>query len=150
MGRVLGFVVVVCLLAAAAFGGWRWWEQRAAADPDALPALTKDDATRAYLAREGKVVADMFDLTPQLVTDEGSCEKRIRTVLIPLASPDELSVASGKVPDPTARDLALAHVGLLTEYVASCKKQGAGVTNEAGERLTSNKESFDELMGADQ
>lgn len=150
MGRVLGFVLAGLLLAGAVAGGWWWWDNQAdAADPDALPSLTRDDATRAYLDAKGKVVQDMFDATPELVSDEVACETRIQTVLFPLASPDQLSVAAAKVPDPTARDLALAQVGLLTEYVASCKRQGAGVTKKAGERLTANKESFDKLMGDD-
>lgn len=149
MGRVLGLVVVVATLAVIAVGGWWWWEQRTStADTDALPALTKEDATRDYLDGPGKVVAAMFDVTPRVVDDtEGTCARRVKGYLSGLASPDELSVAAGKVPDPTARDLSLAQVGLLTEYAASCK--GAEETEAAGNRLMDNKASFDELMAED-
>lgn len=151
MGRAVGLVLLVVVVAAAAAGGWWWWEQHSrAADADALPALTKADKTRAYLEGPGKVVATMFGVTPEVVdAEDGSCASRVKEHLFPLASPDELSVAAGKVPDPTARDLALAQVGLLTEYAASCKGS-AGKTEQAGERLMSNKDSFDELMGDDQ
>lgn len=152
MGRVLGLVVVAAVLAAVAAGGWWWWDQRqnaAAADGDALPALTKVDATRTYLDGPGKIVAAMFDVTPNVVDDtEGTCAGRVKGYLSGLASPNELSVAAGKVPDPTARDLSLAHVGLLTEYAASCKGSEEE-TEQAGERLTENKASFDELMAED-
>ena len=148
MGRVLGFVLVVVLLAGAGAGGWWWWENRQAdAALDALPALTKEDATRSYLDGEGQVVQDMFDRTPELVADEGSCEKRVRALLPPLGTPNELSAAAGKVPDPTARDVALAHVGLLTEYAASCKKD-VGETDAVGEKLMENRSTFEELMTA--
>lgn len=150
MGRVLGFVLMLCLLGGIGFGAWTWYEKhQAAAALDALPALTKGDATRAYLNGKGKVVQDMFDRTPDLVTDKGTCEDRVRAVLPKLGSPNELSAAATKVPDPTARDLALAHVSLLVDYAASCK-DGGKETEKAEDRLTENKDSFDTLMAGDE
>lgn len=148
MGRVVGFVLVVCLLAGAAMGGWWWWEQRkAVAAGDALPALTRDDATRAYLSGEGRVVREMFDITPRVVADEGTCGGRVTSLLPEVGSPTVLSQASTRVPDPTARDLALAHVGLLGDYAASCKD---GARTEAlGKQLLENKATFETLMVTD-
>jgi hypothetical protein len=150
VGRVLGFVLVLCLVGGAGYGAWTWLEKRQAeAALDALPVLTKDNATRAYLDGKGKVVQDMFDRTPELVADEGSCEDRVRSVLPDLGSPNELSSAATRVPDPTVRDLAVAHVSLLVDYAASCKG-GGEKTEEAGERLTENKDSFDTIMAGDE
>lgn len=150
VGRVLGFVLVVCLLAGAGFGAWTWWEKRQAdAARDALPALTKEDATRAYLAGDGKVVQDMFDVTPKVVADNGTCAQRVKSILPKLGDPNELSAAAAKVPDPTARDVALAHVGMLTDYAASCKGDEA-TTQRVGGQLRQNKATFEELMGGTQ
>jgi hypothetical protein len=151
VGRVLGFVLVVVLLVGAGFGAWTWWEKRQAdAALDALPALTKDDATRAYLNGDGKVVQDMFDATPKIVADTDTCAERVKRVLPPLGNPNELSAAAAGVPDPTARDVALAHVGMLTDYAASCKGDEA-TTERVGEQLQTNRATFEELMaGAEQ
>lgn len=150
MGRVLGFVLVLALLVGAGVGGWSWWETRQAeASLDALPALTKENSTRAYLDGTGKVVRAMFDLTPELVADEGSCADRVRTLLPPLGTPNELSEAASDVPDPTARDVALAHVGMLTDYAASCNDGGDGV-EVVGDELVMNRATFEELMAEEE
>lgn len=135
-------VLVVALAVGVGAGAWWWFEVRAQVDP--LPALTKDNATRAYLVGEGAVVTEMFVASRDLVASDEGCGEAVMGVVAPLGSPEDLVGVATGVPDPTARDLAVAQVGLLTQYATACGDPET--VDGLGVRLVANADSFDELL----
>lgn len=133
--RRRGRVLLVLVAAALIIGVWglaaMQQEDNPFASPETveLPDLPDDSAPTVYFlaSPEGQLVPALLDATAPLLADQPDVEGCRRTVdrLDRVGTPDELLVASARVPDQSTSDMVLNHVHALARFLGTCLEEGA-------------------------
>lgn len=129
--RWLLLVLAFALLSAAGVTAWAFLADDGGglADPTTveLPELdARPTALARYLRGRGADVVALLDLTEQVIEEQDLDESRCRRLLeedLPAIAPlDRLARRSAAVPDEQTADMALAHLGAWTDFVAACAR----------------------------
>lgn len=83
------------------------------------------DATRAYLAAEGMVVAGLTQVTAPMVQGSpapADCRTVAESALPGLGTPAEVYRAFAAIPDQPTAEIAVAHLDATTRFLARCLK----------------------------